>query len=592
MAQIGWIRIGRLAPWLASVAALACAAPAATRGGGEKEAELPPEELDLVAPESETDTGYLSTLATELEGELVAELVLAADDEARRAIQDRWTRSRLVTEQIKFAKNQLHAERLHLNLTAGDPSDVQVEELEGQIRIRYRMRTETIVTFAALREAGIDDPASLRDREYAFRVPADPRNLFERVGERCARGHESGSLASFNYFSYFAPDAEGCDVPLVMGRFTVRSLLPAQATYPEYDRLVQDGRIDVVAFYGAAEYGSEVDEWDWGMREWRDFERGLQQRGFRRSGVADETTGKGTRWTRTRGGLEQVVDVVSPRDLAALRDDRDGLFQRMVRTHEIVLYNGHSFYGSLRVLDDPQVYAPGLYQILFMNSCWSYEYYTKQVFRHKATDDDPTGWALADVVNDTQAGWFHNMEEFSRILLTNLLAGAESGGREGNRRYHWQNIIDAMNRHALDAQRRWGTETHEIMGVSGVRTNRFDPDRTDPAPGPTPEPERWERRATHVASAHPYADDVDQSFDVEAPAGARQMRLVFSRIETEARYDFVEVHDGSGRLVARYDGTHQNVVTPPIEGSRARIRLVTDYSITAWGFELSAIEYR
>ena len=32
-----------------------------------------------------------------------------------------------------------------------------------------------------------------------------------------------------------------------------------------------------------------------------------------------------------------------------------------------------------------------------------------------------------------------------------------------------------MNEHALEAQQAHGTKTHEIMGASGVRTNRFDP---------------------------------------------------------------------------------------------------------------------
>ena len=36
-------------------------------------------------------------------------------------------------------------------------------------------------------------------------------------------------------------------------------------------------------------------------------------------------------------------------------------------------------------MDDPEIYS-GRYQIFFMNSCWSYEYYTKQIFRNSVTD--------------------------------------------------------------------------------------------------------------------------------------------------------------------------------------------------------------
>ncbi len=91
------------------------------------------------------------------------------------------------------------------------------------------------------------------------------------------------------------------------------------------------------------------------------------------------------------------------------------------------------------------------------------------------TEADPTGWGLADVVNDTESGWFMNMAEESRILLTNLFAGAEHGGRDGNRHFTWANVIGQMNKHAIDRYTSWGLKSHEIYGVSGVRSNTFEP---------------------------------------------------------------------------------------------------------------------
>jgi len=558
------------------------------------EFNIPPEEDDLVAPDGKSDTGYFSTLATELEGELVGELVLEADAEAREALTSEWRREQLVTSQLKFAKSQLNAEQLHLNLGAGEMSNVNAREESGKVIISYTMRVETIVSFEELRAAGIDDPAHLQDRTFNFRVPSDPRNMFSRAGEACAEGFDAGSLADYNYFYYFKPDKDGCEaaVGIGAGTFTVRSLLPTGNTYPEYDVLVDDGRVEVVAFYGAAGHEDEVSYWDWGMREWREFTQTLRARGFAEMGVADPDTGKGKRFVRNRAGLEEIVDVISPEDLHALNNDTDGLFGRMVRSHEIVLYLGHSFYGSLSVLDDPATYAPDTYQIFFIGSCWSYEYYTKQIFRNKANSADPTGWALADVVNDTETGWFHNNAEFSRIILTNVFAGAENGGREGEgegaRRYHWQRIIEAMNQHAVDTQRSTNTETHEIMGVSGVRTNRFDPDGTPPPP-PVGD---WQEHAVRVESAHPYANDVAESFEVVAPPGATAIRIHFERLATEARYDAIEVYDEGGTMVGSFDGIHNDLYTADITGSRATIRLRSDYSVTEWGFAIDHLLYR
>ena len=117
---------------------------------------------------------------------------------------------------------------------------------------------------------------------------------------------------------------------------------------------------------------------------------------------------------------------------------------------------------------------------------WSYEYYTKQVFENKATEDDPTGWRLADVVNNTTYAWFSRMSQATNIVVKNLLAGAEHGGisPEG-RRYTWQNIIGVLNAQMAgicpddadpdDCRHYQPREAHEMYGVSGVRTNQFQP---------------------------------------------------------------------------------------------------------------------
>lgn len=223
-----------------------------------------------------------------------------------------------------------------------------------------------------------------------------------------------------------------------------------------------------------------------------------------------------------------------------------------------------------------------------MNSCWSYEYYTKQVFAAKSTPEDPQGWLLADVVNNTEAAWFLNMADETRILLTNLFAGAETGGKDGNRYYTWANINAAMNQLSIQRYQSWGLKSHEIYGVSGVRTNRWDPEH----PWEPPAAVQWQRHDVTAASDHPYPDDADLRFPIAGPEGAIAIRLVFSRIETEQDYDTVEVFSPSGQRVARYTGELGAVTTPEIPGNAAEIRLTSDGSVQAHGFDLAYVEYR
>jgi hypothetical protein len=153
------------------------------------------------------------------------------------------------------------------------------------------------------------------------------------------------------------------------------------------------------------------------------------------------------------------------------------VFAELLRHHEILVYNGHSFYGSLSVLNDPANYPADRYQIIMMNSCWSYAYYTKQVFAAKATTTDPRGWRDADVVNNSEKGWSYDMEATTRLLLTNLFVGAEVGGTAAGRRYTWQAIISALNDTARHRHELYGVPgSHpELYGAGGVKDNLFSP---------------------------------------------------------------------------------------------------------------------
>ncbi len=468
----------------ATLALAACADDPASPAPGD-EAPTPPVDQDLVQPTSggKSDTGYLSNLAVEVEGVFESQLRidLGAIDEAERAewealVEDDPTLVQTeLDEQIKYAKNQINTAALHLNLSASDVevTAAKVDEA-GFLVVSYASRVETIITQTDLVDEGTT-LETLLQQEYAAVLPDQAALMAEKVGTACLTADQTEAHA-YNYFYYFQPDRAGCTeamdaagIARVGARLRLESLAPAETVYPEYDQLVADGRIDVVAFFGAANYDWEPGKWDWGVYQRDLFQRDLTARGF-----DSEATDEGQLFHRTSGGLEQYVMVVGPETLKSLKDDADGLFERMVRENEIIFYNGHSFYGSLDVLEKPTLY-PGKYQIFFMNSCWSYEYYTKQIFKQNATEADPEGWLLADVVNDTESGWFHNMAGQSRILLANLLRGAETGGREGDRYYTWDRIIGAMNDHAIEVYKDRRTETHEIYGVSGVRTNRFEP---------------------------------------------------------------------------------------------------------------------
>lgn len=94
-----------------------------------------------------------------------------------------------------------------------------------------------------------------------------------------------------------------------------------------------------------------------------------------------------------------------------------------------------------------------------------------------------------------------------------------------------------------------------------------------------------------LESAHPYSNNFDYTWTI-TKSGATQIRVHFTRIETEYRYDYLYVYDDAGSRLHRLTGTYSSGGwTAWSYGESIQIRLDTDYSVTKWGFAIDQIEY-
>jgi hypothetical protein len=113
------------------------------------------------------------------------------------------------------------------------------------------------------------------------------------------------------------------------------------------------------------------------------------------------------------------------------------------------------------------------------HSCWSYEYYVRPIFENKKSATDSLGWDLADIVNTSSVGYFYSNATSTQILLEHLFRGAENLKGDKAKIPSWQSMIKAINNGV--AQRmagvpvQGGKAEQELFGVSGVRTNKFEP---------------------------------------------------------------------------------------------------------------------
>lgn len=495
---MGFIRrvgsLGLLASILCSLMGVGCTAAGPAGLGGDDELDIPDFES---FNDGKTDTGYVGSAAAEVEATLTGHVRVMLPNRTATDIQDLATRltteanpwaseiSDAVTEQTKYARNTLSSQKLNLNLEGGSPHYTAATPIEGGLDVSYELKIESLVKFRELATAGLTIQ-DLVGRTIDLRLPLQPAGLYERVADTCATDADEPNgvvdpheLRADNYFFYFDPARTGCRLTnddLVTATYHVESSVDAPKVYPEYDRLVADGRIDMTAIFGQIEHGTLTDE-DPGNYSFDDFTSAFTRRGFE---LAEELpNGAGHRLEkRYAGGLLVSLTMYAPSTVSddVPRETANMIFQNALRNSEIVYYAGHAFYGSLSVLDDPTVYPMDRYQIVFMDACWSYAYYTKQIFRNRATAQDPTGYANADVVNNTEPG-ITGSELTAANLWGNLFRGADAVfAHRSAAKYSWNTLVKYMNEHAeARANARDDGSNAEIYGVSGVTSNRFHP---------------------------------------------------------------------------------------------------------------------
>ncbi len=94
-----------------------------------------------------------------------------------------------------------------------------------------------------------------------------------------------------------------------------------------------------------------------------------------------------------------------------------------------------------------------------------------------------------------------------------------------------------------------------------------------------------------IESDHPYANNYDHTWTITKD-GATKIRVHFSYIEVEYSYDYLYVYDYQGTTLHKLTGTYSSGGwTDWSNGDTIKVRLITDYSVTKWGFKIDKIEY-
>lgn len=99
----------------------------------------------------------------------------------------------------------------------------------------------------------------------------------------------------------------------------------------------------------------------------------------------------------------------------------------------------------------------------------------------------------------------------------------------------------------------------------------------------------WHLVDVNAGSPHPYPNFYQWGHYYKKE-GAEQVAIHFSRFSTEEDYDYVLVYDGNDRLQAVYTG-RQNPFWVTVAGDYIKIILVSDASVTSFGYQIDQVAY-
>lgn len=120
------------------------------------------------------------------------------------------------------------------------------------------------------------------------------------------------------------------------------------------------------------------------------------------------------------------------------------------------------------------------------------------------------------------------------------------------------------------------------IGGGRVSAYNFLTDTRIPRQGPDENAWRVEGLSDVFETTHPYADNTKLSKKYSFP-GAKYVKLVIEKYDTESGYDFLTVKDSKGGIVEKVSGSGQNYETDYAETDSVTIEFSSDSSQTKWG---------
>jgi hypothetical protein len=274
---------------------------------------------------------------------------------------------------------------------------------------------------------------------YEFKLPKDVsaggQQTFTEAHKHSCVDWGAHDVDAGSMWYYYRPDRNGCaitDAELVKTTATAtRSPLNTISKYPEYHKVWEDDRLEVISIFGKNEATGGAG--DVGVSGFNSFVRTMKAdlRDFQVTTMPENVSdrpGPDIKDVTIEGtlpdGKKVKVTALLVDAITSVWAGFDARYESLTPSADLIMYNGHAGLGqNVRALARKGRWLPGKYQMFFMNGCDTFAYVDGSLAQQRATlnPDDPSGTKYMEFVTNAMPSFFSSMPAASAAMVHGLM---------------------------------------------------------------------------------------------------------------------------------------------------------------------------
>ncbi len=343
-----------------------------------------------------------------------------------------WNDTQTIQDQLLYTVGQLNGMTAVGRIDKAVLTNIQKQDLGGgKVQLTYTAKLPVVWS----KHDAIPDAIQL---QLPLDISSAGQDAFATKYKASCVDWSAHDVDAGSMFYYYRPKASGCHLDAADVVTTTASVAPSptQTTgkFPEYDKVWEDGALNVVAIFGKYEDGATAN--DAGIDGYNEFIRSMKGELGNHDlttipAVVPEDPGVASPdvemdATLPDGKLIHVVALLTDNVNAGLQDPTfRARYEALSTRADFIVYNGHAGLGSnIRALASAGQWVAGQYVVVFMNGCDTFAYIDGSLFsaHQQINPDDTTGYKYIDIVNNGEPAFFASMAGASMAMFRGLVA--------------------------------------------------------------------------------------------------------------------------------------------------------------------------